>query len=487
MKRPGKPLPHLVLRPFVITWQHMSDDNHLVFGNVGKPFFAICIILSVFFIIGGVATYSIWTATEEIIYIKWGIFCLVIGGGGFVLGVNKIGLPTRFTVFDRQKGRIRFAGYIRKGLKFEKQKIDVPFSECEGRVARRDNPQYASFLTALSIHHDSTDLLPYWGEYAERDDAIGAWSFFVQFMDKDAPLPDHPALAGYPNRTKGVGTGQEWEKAKKQKGFIDPMDVWEGRVGFSPPEGKDEFLSNFEPKNQSIDTAKTGNDHSVNVFPPEADAWTDIALPKKLLRPFMIYAHTRCDAQKTIFKRRLPIEKYYYIACWTIFCAGLALFSVQTSAAILMILAAIVIGSGLWLVRRNRGIVLDRKNQSIVFHHGPFYSKITLPFNECEGRMLKTPRKEGFNTHSLFISHPTKGRYDLAEGWSWNLNHLLGLWSYIVQYLDKNVPLPDIKELKDHPDREPGLGSCDEFAQKSGESGFVDPYIEWLKELAKQG
>jgi len=43
--------------------------------------------------------------------------------------------------------------------------------------------------------------------YDSPQDLIGYWSFIVQYMKKDAPLPDVPALCQYPDRIKGVISG----------------------------------------------------------------------------------------------------------------------------------------------------------------------------------------------------------------------------------------------------------------------------------------
>jgi len=43
--------------------------------------------------------------------------------------------------------------------------------------------------------------------YGSPQELIGYWSFIVQYMKEDAPLPDVPALYQYPDKIKGVVSG----------------------------------------------------------------------------------------------------------------------------------------------------------------------------------------------------------------------------------------------------------------------------------------
>jgi hypothetical protein len=40
-----------------------------------------------------------------------------------------------------------------------------------------------------------------------------------------------------------------------------------------------------------------------------------------------------------------------------------------------------------------------------------------------------------------------------------------------------------VKELSEYPNREPGLGSWQDWEEKEKQLDFVDPYIDWLREL----
>ncbi len=54
------------------------------------------------------------------------------------------------------------------------------------------------------------------------DTPLAYWSFLVQYINKNAPLPDVPALDEYPNRTQGLGTWKEWEEKERTIGHADP-------------------------------------------------------------------------------------------------------------------------------------------------------------------------------------------------------------------------------------------------------------------------
>jgi hypothetical protein len=66
------------------------------------------------------------------------------------------------------------------------------------------------------------------------DYALGYWSFLVQYMDKDGPLPECVDLEKYPNLTKGLGTWKEWEEAQRTIGYVDPYYEWLAEVKEDP-------------------------------------------------------------------------------------------------------------------------------------------------------------------------------------------------------------------------------------------------------------
>jgi hypothetical protein len=104
-------------------------------------------------------------------------------------------------------------------------------------------------------------------------------------------------------------------------------------------------------------------------------------------------------------------------------------------------------------------------------------------FKECEGRLVTGASYIGTVHYHLFLDCPGVGSYLLMTQPASGADDLLGYWSFLVQYMDKKKPLPDIKALEAYPNREPGLGSRQEWEEKKNAPDFVDPYAEWQIQL----
>ncbi len=136
--------------------------------------------------------------------------------------------PTRFVVFDREKGVQRLPTGI-----FRKRPLEIPFVECEGRISRNVRSAGAP-CHMLWLAHPKLGPMLIEESVAGIDFLLYYWSFLVQYMDKTKPLPDVPGLSDYSNRSKGVGTREEWEARKKSPNFIDPWYEWEAIVSQNP-------------------------------------------------------------------------------------------------------------------------------------------------------------------------------------------------------------------------------------------------------------
>jgi hypothetical protein len=106
-----------------------------------------------------------------------------------------------------------------------------------------------------------------------------------------------------------------------------------------------------------------------------------------------------------------------------------------------------------------------------------------MNFSECEGRLNTRPTYVGSINYSLYIDCPGIGGFHLMELSASSTDILLGYWSFLVQYMDKTKPLPDVKKLSDYPNLEPGLGSWQDWEEREKQLDFEDPYIDWLREL----
>ncbi len=129
-------------------------------------------------------------------------------------------------------------------------------------------------------------------------------------------------------------------------------------------------------------------------------------------------------------------------------------------------------------------LVFDREKSVFRAKLG-FPGKITeIPFAESEGRLKFVAGARGAPSHDLALAHPTLGSWSLMETIGDN-NLLLGYWSFLVQYMDKTKPLPDVAWLQDYPNRTRGWGTREEWEALSEEPGFIDPYEQWKAIVAQ--
>ena len=405
-----------------------------------------------------------------------------VGGAGVILTFHS--KPAHYIVFDRGKGTVRF-GIKEKLFAYMPTKfVEVPFDECEGRFFTNYNVY--SFGQCLWIYASYKNTPFFREKWSSTDKILGIWSFIVQFMDKQAPLPDVINFPRAAFKTKGLGTQEEWETRTRGRGFVDPWDVWRGRWRFDPPEAKYEFLDSLEARNQPCDQAPP--DGKIPEPPPPPDLGAVTPLPKKVLRPFTYPFNEaipgRADDKKYSYARSMPSNRYYYLVIWLMFCAGLGLLATAPGPARLLLLGAVLAFAAYFKFRRGHGTILDRENGRVIFHKGLLYRPIRLPFDQCEGRLVRQDHREGFTSYDLHIFHPSHGSLILSTGDTLCLDHALGMWSFVVQYMDKDAPLPDTKPLKSFPDRARGLGPWEKWGAKTIRPGFVDPFAQWLKELA---
>jgi hypothetical protein len=393
-----------------------------------------------------------------------------------------------YVVFDREKGVLRkWVSANKKDPGPRSVPREYPFSECEARLSRVDNPMRATFAHSLNIYHPSEKGAVFSTfDFSEKDHALGFWSFLLQFMDKEALLPGYPMLKPFANRTKGVGSPDEWAAFKKLPGFVDPLQVWLGKHQVDPPHALDAFYALYEPRNMALDPDSIGGPH---LSRQNIDTQNEVTpLPKKVLRPFICIDSARHNDDRT-YGFRLPASSYhslrhYHLAAWAVFCAGLALFSVSGIAAWPVVGAAVAYYLNYRRQRRSRGIIFDRENGQVILHHGLRFTPLALSFDQCEGRLVKTEHREGFSSYNLYLFHPRTGAVNLSDNAILCLEYLLGYWSFLVQYMDKSAPLPEVKSLEGYAGQDKGLGPWETWGARATQTGFIDPFLEWQKELA---
>jgi hypothetical protein len=72
---------------------------------------------------------------------------------------------------------------------------------------------------------------------------------------------------------------------------------------------------------------------------------------------------------------------------------------------------------------------------------------------------------------------------DMLTASVFGVDYALGYWSLLVQYMDKEGPLPDCVDLEKYPNLRKGLGSWKEWKEGTAQKGKPDPYYEWLEAL----
>jgi hypothetical protein len=145
----------------------------------------------------------------------------------------------QFTVFDREKGIVSFP----KGL-FSSEVTEGPWEDWSARLWIQSTSVGAPQHTLSLVYLPTGRMGMLTASISGIDTVLGYWSFLVQYMDKDAPLPDVPALKDCPNRTKGLGTWKEWEVKERTIGHSDPYYEWLAELSEDP--SLDRFNANIE-------------------------------------------------------------------------------------------------------------------------------------------------------------------------------------------------------------------------------------------------
>ncbi len=105
------------------------------------------------------------------------------------------------------------------------------------------------------------------------------------------------------------------------------------------------------------------------------------------------------------------------------------------------------------------------------------------PWDEWEASIQLGGTYAGATLHRLWLTHIPSGRAVLLDSSSAGVDALLGLWAFIVQFMDKEGPYPNVPDLADQKNITDGIGSWEEWKLKTKQPGFVDPYFEWKMEL----
>lgn len=218
-------------------------------------------------------------------------------------------------------------------------------------------------------------------------------------------------------------------------------------------------------------------------------------LPKhRLLRPFYHETPKRLDEKQYVIPSISSLKDglhffyggLYMIAGTAAFGWSLTKFEVDPALWVTLICLAIAIPAHIYgrSLKQDRFIIYDRERGIVRLEYGWFRLKYReIPFWESEGYLVTSPNHAGLMRPTLHLQHQSKGSFVIVEGAEYDLP--LGYWSFLIQYMDKSKPLPDVPWLEDYPNKEPGLGDHKSWKEKQKKDEIVDPYAVWLTELGR--
>jgi len=217
-------------------------------------------------------------------------------------------------------------------------------------------------------------------------------------------------------------------------------------------------------------------------------------LPKRLLRPYFYDHPYRIDDKQYVIASISSLKDGLHFVYGSLYLiAGGAAFlgwAAQGDFPQLFYISAIALAIALPLhkygktLKRDRFRTYDREKGTIRREYGWFKLKYhEMTFWESEAYLVSGSNQMGLMRHMLFLFHPSGQSFLVTEGadYDWPL----GYWSFLLQYMDKSKPLPDILSLKKYPGKEPGLGDWKTWRKKIAKREVIDPYLVWEAQLAK--
>jgi hypothetical protein len=220
-------------------------------------------------------------------------------------------------------------------------------------------------------------------------------------------------------------------------------------------------------------------------------------LPKRLLRPYWLLPPIRIDDKQYVYpdggdlKGALGmVYGFTYIIAAGAGLGWIVTGFTETNAfltTLICLAIALPIHSYAQKLEHNRYCIFDREKGIVISESGWFKKKERIfPFHECEGRIHR--QAHVYTVHfALYLTHPSVFLAIRLMSTD-TIDEPLGYWSFLLQYMDKSKPLPDIPYLEKYPDREPGFGrgfgdGKKEWSKLEKQPDFIDPYALWLAEL----
>jgi hypothetical protein len=217
-------------------------------------------------------------------------------------------------------------------------------------------------------------------------------------------------------------------------------------------------------------------------------------LPKRLLRPYFYEHPYRINDKQYVIASISSLKDglHFVYGSLYIIAGGAALgwsatrFQEHIALSVVLICLAIAIPLQKYgkTLKRDRFRIYDREKGTVRREYGWFKLKYhEMTFWDSEAYLVSGSNQMGLMRHMLFLFHPSGQSFMVTEGadYDWPL----GYWSFLLQYMDKSKPLPDILSLKHYPDKEPGLGDWKSWKEKIAKREVIDPYLVWEAQLEK--
>lgn len=205
----------------------------------------------------------------------------------------------------------------------------------------------------------------------------------------------------------------------------------------------------------------------------------EVVLPQKIMRPFW---HPKANAiDNKVYSTDLPYERPLLICSGilisAILCLAVAAFAIwrhmhtseprmeidnELIITVLVTLAALGLGGALinlfikavparhWeLNRESHKLTVPTKKLVPVY--------ITDQYSEFQAKILHEINLFGKRRTRLVVEHPKSGLQICIFSTTDSANVLVGYWSFIVQFMKPDAPLPDVPSLNHYPNTTPGV------------------------------
>ena len=206
---PDIELPQKIMRPF---WhpetQQLNDQQFCVNLTVEQPTFRASLLLVISLIAISCASYFLYLYSQSYLNHKLINDEIIIGAStGILLLLISFALfyffyranQNRILCFKRDSHSVH---YTKRGLLTHY--IEQDYEKFQGKIKTYKN-LFGQRRSCLLLEHGNNNLsISLFQTTDTPQSLVGYWSFIVQYMKVNAPLPDVPALHDYPNKTQGV-------------------------------------------------------------------------------------------------------------------------------------------------------------------------------------------------------------------------------------------------------------------------------------------